>query len=163
MICYIGLGSNLGGSEKTIQSALTALKNHPATSLLNSSSLYGSKPHGPQDQPDYVNAVAEIETDLKPHPLLDVLQEIENNHNRIRTEQRWGPRTLDLDLLLYGDKVIDTDRLTVPHPRIGDRSFVLYPLAEINPGLKFPDGQLLLSYLAIVPDLGLWKLEKPHE
>lgn len=148
MIAYIGLGSNLGHSIKTIQSAYTALESHQAINLIQKSSLYGSKPQGPQDQPDYTNAVAKIETQLKPHDLLDALQQIENNHNRIRTGQHWGPRTLDLDLLLYANQVIETKRLRVPHPRMTERSFVLYPLAEIEKDLILPSGRTLKDYLS---------------
>jgi 2-amino-4-hydroxy-6-hydroxymethyldihydropteridine diphosphokinase len=148
MICYIGLGSNLGNSIETIQSAFTALESHPEITLKQASSLYGSKPHGPQDQPDYINAVAKIETQLKPDDLLDVLQQIENSHNRVRTGQHWGPRTLDLDLLLYADQVIETKRLSVPHPRMTERGFVLYPLAEIEKDLILPNGNALKNYLS---------------
>lgn len=93
---------------------------------------------GPQDQPDYLNAVVKFQTDLDPLALLDVLQDIETHHGRVRSGERWGPRTLDLDLLLYADQVIDTPRLTVPHPGIADRSFVLLPLAELTPDLTIP-------------------------
>lgn len=150
VISYIGLGSNLGESIKTLQAALVALEAHPAIRLITHSSFYGSKPHGPQDQPDYVNAVAEIETLLSPLDLLDALQQIENTHHRIRTEQRWGARTLDLDLLLYGDQVITSDRLVVPHSRITERSFVLYPLDEITNDLIFPNGKALADSLAVI-------------
>ena len=150
--CYIGLGSNLGSSVNTLKSALADLKSHTQITLKQSSSLYGSKPHGPQDQPDYLNAVAEINTSLAPYKLLDALQSIETSHNRIRTGQHWGPRTLDLDLLLYGEKVIKTDRLTVPHAHMTERNFVLYPLAEIKNDLIFPNGSALADYLVISAD-----------
>ena len=96
------------------------------------SNFYQSKPHGPQDQPDYLNAVVVFNTDLKPDALLDLLQKIENNNDRVREGVvRWGARTLDLDLLFYGYDVINTKRLIVPHPRIGERAFVLFPLRDL--------------------------------
>lgn len=163
MKCYIGLGSNLGDSVRTLQSALAMLAKHPAITLSNTSSFYQSKPHGPADQPDYINAVAEISTTLQAEELLDVLQHIEQQHKRERNGQRWGPRTLDLDLLLYGDERIHTPRLTVPHPRIGERDFVLYPLAELNSALIFPDGSELSTYLAVISNDDLIKLESRYE
>ncbi len=162
VICYIGLGSNLGDSSDTLHSAFSALKNHANIDLIKHSSLYGSKPHGPQDQPDYVNAVAQIETTLQPLSLLDALQHIEKTHNRIRTGQHWGPRTLDLDLLLYGDQLIESERLIVPHPRITERPFVLYPLDEITNGLIFPNGTPLSDYLAKC-DNDLWVIESHQQ
>ncbi len=150
--CYIGLGSNLGSSVDTLKSALADLNMHPKIALKQSSRLYGSKPQGPKNQPDFVNAVAEIDTSLTPHKLLDALQSIETSHNRIRTGQHWGPRTLDLDLLLYGNRVIETQRLTVPHAHLLERSFVLYPLAEIKNDLIFPNGSALTDYLSSASD-----------
>ena len=134
---YIGLGSNLDDPEQQILDAMDELDCIPESWLAMTSSLYVSAPMGPQNQPDYVNAVALIRTVLEPIHLLDELQAIENRHGRLR-EQRWGPRTLDLDLLLYGDQVIDVPRLTVPHPGLAERAFVLYPLAEISPDLHVP-------------------------
>ncbi len=161
MKCYIGLGSNLGDSVNTLKSALAALQHHPGIHLTNTSSFYQSKPHGPADQPDYINAVAEIETTLNPHDLLDALQAIEQHHHRQRDGERWGPRTLDLDLLLYGDSSIQSSRLTVPHPQIGKRNFVLYPLAEISRNIIFPDGSTLSAHLSHVADDDLIKLDSP--
>ncbi len=158
VLCYIALGSNLGKSINTLRSALTELDAHSDITVIHSSRLYGSKPHGPQDQPDYVNAVAKIDTSLKPLELLDELQRIENTHNRTRTGQRWGARTLDLDLLLYGDEQIDSKRLIVPHPRMTERSFVLYPLDEISNELIFPNGKRLTDYLAIIEN-DLWVVD----
>lgn len=163
MKSYIGLGSNLGDSLHTLESALTCLTQHAKITLLQVSSFYQSKPHGPKDQPDYINAVAEITTELGAIELLDTLQQIENTHHRKRTAQRWGPRTLDLDLLLYGDRCIHTERLTVPHPRIEERDFVLYPLAEITPTLTFPNGKSLRECLIRIPDTDLIKLEARYD
>jgi len=132
VLCYVALGSNLGDSDKYIMDGLQALANHSDIDLLNTSLFYQSKPHGPQDQPDYINAAAEFETMLKPEALLDELQKIENENGRVREGvERWGARTLDLDLLFYGDETINTKRLTVPHPRICERAFVLYPLRDL--------------------------------
>lgn len=132
VFCYVALGSNLGDSREHIMKGLEALINHPDIHYLNISNFYLSKPHGPQDQLDYVNAAVNFETPLKAEALLDELQRIENNNGRIRENvERWGARTLDLDLLLYGDEVIDSKRLTVPHPRICERAFVLYPLRDL--------------------------------
>lgn len=146
---YIGLGSNLQGPEQQLRSALDELAEHPAIQLTAVSSLYQSKPVGPQDQPDYVNAVAELHTSLDAEALLDVLQSTENAHNRVRL-RHWGERTLDLDILLYGDMHINTPRLIVPHREMCKRSFVLYPLAEIAPDLTLPDGRRLPDVLRTV-------------
>jgi len=137
VLAYIGLGSNLEQPVDQLQRALPELNQIPGSSLQASSSLYLSSPMGSTDQPDYVNSVAILHTELPPMGLLDELQRIEQAHGRIRT-QHWGPRTLDLDLLLYGDKILQNDRLRVPHPGIGERSFVLLPLAELAPDLQIP-------------------------
>lgn len=159
MIAYIGLGSNLGDTQNYLHNALTSLNAQQGISLQAHSPFYGSHPHGPQDQPDYCNAVAKIECSLTPHVLLDKLQAIESANDRIRGKQRWGARTLDLDLLLYDMKVIQTERLTVPHPRIQERPFVLYPLYDITPTLHFPNGEKLSDYIENdLPD-ELWLLE----
>ena len=134
---YIGLGSNLDTPKQQLTSAIQALKNLPGSVWGIVSSFYLSKPMGPQDQPDYINAVAMIKTELTPHQLLDELQEIENQQGRVR-KQRWGARTLDLDVLLYGQQFISDERLQVPHPGIAERNFVLFPLAEIAEDLHIP-------------------------
>lgn len=132
VVCYVALGSNLGNSIAYIMDGLQALANHSELDYLNISHFYQSKPHGPQDQPDYINAAVEFETTLKAEALLDELQKIENENGRIREGVgRWGARTLDLDLLFYGDETINTKRLTVPHPLICERAFVLYPLRDL--------------------------------
>lgn len=146
---YIGLGSNLQGPEQQLRSALDELAAHPRIELAAVSSFYQSKPVGPQDQPDYVNAVAELRTALPPEELLDVLQATENQHNRVRL-RHWGERTLDLDILLYGDQILNTPRLIIPHKEMCKRSFVLYPLAEIAPQLRLPDGRSLPDVLRTV-------------
>lgn len=139
--CYIGIGSNLGNPVEHVRSALEKLANHPSLTLFRHSGLYSSKPHGPQNQPDYVNAVAEISTGLSATDLLYTLLAIEKEQGRERQPgQHWGPRTLDLDLLLYGDQIINEPDLKVPHPYLCERSFVVYPLAELNPALVLPTG-----------------------
>lgn len=146
---WIGLGSNLADPVAQLRRAFEALAAIPHTRLVARSALYRNPPMGPQDQPDYVNAVAQLATGLEPLALLDALQAIENAHGR-RRERRWGPRTLDLDLLLWGERVIDHPRLTVPHPGLPERPFVLYPLAEIAPELHIPGHGPLTRLLARV-------------
>ncbi len=145
---YIGLGSNLGEPEHQLRTALRALDRIPATRLLQPSSFYRSRAVGPGEQPDYLNAVAALETGLSPHELLDHLQRIELEQGRVRS-LHWGPRTLDLDILLYDDREICDRRLTVPHPRLAERNFVLHPLAEITgDDLRLPGGIVLGALLA---------------
>ncbi|MCU7809291.1 MAG: 2-amino-4-hydroxy-6-hydroxymethyldihydropteridine diphosphokinase, partial [Candidatus Thiodiazotropha sp. (ex Semelilucina semeliformis)] len=131
---YVGLGSNLEQPQSQVLKALTELSHLPNTALSKKSSLYRTSPVGPSDQPDFINAVASLLTALSPEELLDELQSLEQRHGRKRQGMRWGPRTLDLDLLLFSDMTIETARLQVPHCRIAGRAFVLYPLAEIAPG-----------------------------
>jgi 2-amino-4-hydroxy-6-hydroxymethyldihydropteridine diphosphokinase len=134
---FIGIGSNLAGPEGQVLGAISALASLAQTSLIRTSSTYRTAPIGPE-QPDYVNAVAEISTALEPHALLDALLSIERARGRVRTAQRWEARIIDLDLLLYGQLHIDDDRLTIPHPGIPARRFVLVPLAEIAPEVTIP-------------------------
>ncbi|MBV7387438.1 2-amino-4-hydroxy-6-hydroxymethyldihydropteridine diphosphokinase [Pasteurellaceae bacterium TAE3-ERU1] len=136
---FIALGSNLGNPVEQLERALTALKQLPDTQLSAVSAFYQSVPLGPQDQPDYVNAVAAVDTALSPLALLEQLQQIEQAQGRVR-KRRWGERTLDLDILLYGNDVIQSERLTVPHYDMHQREFVLIPLLEIAPDLIMPDG-----------------------
>ncbi len=156
---FIGIGSNLAEPEQQVRRALYELGGLPATRLLAWSRLYRSRPMGPADQPDYVNAAALLSSGLEPEPLLDRLQALEAAHGRVREGERWGPRTLDLDLLLYGDQVIGTPRLTVPHPGLRERAFVLYPLADLKPDLVLPDGTLLADLVRQVPPDGLDAIE----
>ncbi|TWI50874.1 2-amino-4-hydroxy-6-hydroxymethyldihydropteridine diphosphokinase [Pseudomonas duriflava] len=157
---YIGLGSNLAQPRDQLTSALEALALLPASRLVARSSFYGSDPLGPADQPRYVNAVAALETELAPLDLLDALQAIEQQQGRERKGERWGPRTLDLDILVFGPQRIDGPRLTVPHYHMHARAFVLYPLAEIAPDLILPDGQPLSALLEDCPYVGLERLEE---
>ncbi|ADJ27705.1 2-amino-4-hydroxy-6-hydroxymethyldihydropteridine diphosphokinase [Nitrosococcus watsonii] len=134
---YIGLGSNLNQPRRQVGQALTELAALPQTKCVGHSKFYRSAPLGPQDQPDYINAVAALDTVLEPYDLLARLQTIEQSHHRVR-KRHWGERTLDLDLLLYGDLEIATERLTIPHASLHERAFVLYPLAEIAPHTVVP-------------------------
>ena len=138
MESYIGLGSNLDNPELQLKIALAALNDIPGTSLVECSSFYRSKPLGQSDQPDFINAVALLASDLTAMELLGRLQLIENRQGRVRDGQRWGPRTLDLDILLYGDEIINEVELTVPHREIRHRNFVLMPLLELDPDIEIP-------------------------
>jgi 2-amino-4-hydroxy-6-hydroxymethyldihydropteridine diphosphokinase len=135
---YIGLGSNMEDPVAQLKHSLDALATHPDIEVTAVSRFYRNPPMGPQDQPDYVNAAARLETGLEPEPLLDALQSIENAQGRDRNERHWGPRTLDLDILLYDELFVDTERLTIPHPGIVSRPFVLQPLSDIDPDLVIP-------------------------
>ncbi|CAM4219009.1 2-amino-4-hydroxy-6-hydroxymethyldihydropteridine diphosphokinase [Pseudoalteromonas byunsanensis] len=148
---YIGLGANLDDPISQLKNALHALETLPKSRFVCSSRLYGSKPMGPQDQPDYVNAVACLHTELTAEALLDSLQAIEQEQGRVRKDERWGPRTLDLDILLFGNEVIQTPRLTVPHYGLCDREFVVYPLLEIAPQLVLPNGMKLSDISTQLP------------
>ncbi|MDH2926995.1 2-amino-4-hydroxy-6-hydroxymethyldihydropteridine diphosphokinase [Lonepinella koalarum] len=139
-IAYIALGSNLNQPVQQLDSALNAMANLPQTQILAVSSFYCSKPLGPQDQPDYINAVAKIETTLEPIALLDALQQIELEQGRVRL-RHWGERTLDLDILLYDQLVIKSERLTIPHYDMHNREFVIVPLYEIAPELTLSSGE----------------------
>lgn len=145
---YIGLGSNLDSPAAQVATAIDALAALPDCTLRAVSSFYSNPPMGPQDQPDYVNAVVALDTRLAPRALLDAMQGIERAQGRDRSGQRWGPRTIDLDLLLYGDSTIAEDHLTVPHPGMAERAFVLVPLAEIAPQVSIPGQGSLTSLLA---------------
>ena len=149
---YIGIGSNLGQPLEQVRRARDALADLPGTRLIGMSPLYRNPAIGPGDQPDYVNAVAAIETRLGPHALLDALQAIEARQGRTRGAVRWQPRTVDLDLLVYGDRAISDQRLTVPHPHIHERAFVLKPLLDLAPDLDVPGLGPVASLLACVAD-----------
>ncbi len=148
--CFIGLGSNLEQPLQQVSRAVDELARIAGCQLLGHSPWYRSKAVGPGDQPDYINGVAALDCQLAPIALLDQLQAIENTHLRRRVEH-WGPRTLDLDLLLYGEQQIAQPRLTVPHPLMLERNFVLYPLHDLAPELQLPDGTLLASLLDYCP------------
>ncbi|KNC18298.1 2-amino-4-hydroxy-6-hydroxymethyldihydropteridine diphosphokinase [Pseudomonas sp. RIT-PI-a] len=154
---HIGLGSNLDSPQRQLRDALQAMAGLPNTRLVETSSFYTSDSLLP-GQPRYTNAVVALDTELVPLTLLDALQAIESEQGRERGE-RWGPRTLDLDIITYADRVIDEPRLKVPHYHLHARAFVLYPLAElVDEGFMLADGRSLRALLAACPFVGLEKL-----
>lgn len=155
---FIGIGSNLSGPRNQVQTAFAALDRMPDSRLVNRSSMYRSDPLGPPGQPDYINAVAEIETTLDPFNLLDVLHAIERRQGRVRVV-RWGPRTLDLDLLLYANLELADARLSLPHPGMRERPFVLYPLSELATDIEIPGLGALSGLLDRCAPAGLSKLD----
>ncbi len=146
-LAYIAIGSNLASPLEQVNAAVQALGDIPQTRIVALSSFYRTPPLGPQDQPDYLNAAIALDTALNAEALLDNTQRIELQQGRVRKEERWGPRTLDLDIMLFGDAVINTERLTVPHYDMKRRGFMLWPLFEIAPDLIFPDGESLSALL----------------
>jgi 2-amino-4-hydroxy-6-hydroxymethyldihydropteridine diphosphokinase len=153
---YLGLGSNLGDRRQHLAEAVRRLHVGPALQVVKVSSVYESSPVGMTAQPDFLNLVVQVATAHTPYELLAECQRMETDLGRVRRE-RWGPRTMDIDLLLYGDAGIDDELLTVPHPRMRERSFVLTPLAEIAPGLKL-DGKAIGELAAALGETGLRKL-----
>jgi 2-amino-4-hydroxy-6-hydroxymethyldihydropteridine diphosphokinase len=155
---FIGLGSNLDNPVQQILSAQQAIARLPGVEEIACSPLYGSSPVGPQQQPDYINAVMAVRTGLTAQELLAELQQIENAHGRVRT-LRWGARTLDLDVLLYGQQIINDSNLVVPHVEIANRAFVLYPLADIvSPDFYIPGHGKLSDLLAGCPPQEIQRL-----
>lgn len=157
-LACIALGANLGDPASTLRAAFAALAELPDSRLLARSALYLSAPVGLSGQPDFVNAAARIETSLSPEGLLDALLAIEQQFGRMRGERN-GPRTLDLDLLLYDDRVISTPRLTVPHPRLHLRAFALLPLADLDPDLPLPGRGSVAAWLPAVATQGIRRLD----
>lgn len=154
---YIALGANLGNPAATVRAAFAALANLPESRVVRTSSLYRTAPVGITEQPEFVNAVAELATTLAPEALLNALLEVEQRFGRVRAEKN-GPRTLDLDVLLYDQRLVDLPHLTLPHPRLHLRAFVLYPLAEIAPGLRLPGRGSVDAWLPAVANQGIVKL-----
>ncbi|HFV9242916.1 2-amino-4-hydroxy-6-hydroxymethyldihydropteridine diphosphokinase [Enterobacter bugandensis] len=146
-LAYIAIGSNLASPLEQVNAAVQALGEIPQSRIVAVSSFYRTPPLGPQDQPDYLNAAVVLDTALNAETLLDNTQRIELQQGRVRKAERWGPRTLDLDIMLFGDEVINTERLTVPHYDMKNRGFMLWPLFEIAPNLIFPDDIPLKSIL----------------
>ena len=146
-LAYIAIGSNLASPLEQVNAAVQALGDIPQSRVVALSSFYRTPPLGPQDQPDYLNAAIALDTALSAEALLDNTQRLELQQGRVRKEERWGPRTLDLDIMLFGDAVINTERLTVPHYDMKRRGFMLWPLFEIAPDLIFPDGESLSALL----------------
>jgi 2-amino-4-hydroxy-6-hydroxymethyldihydropteridine diphosphokinase len=156
---WIGLGGNLGDPVRTIESAMCELERVERSRLVRRSSLYRSAPWGGIEQPQFVNAVAELETRLGARELLDALLVIERRHGRTRDGVRWGPRTLDLDLILHGEHIVREDGLVVPHPRLAERAFVLAPMAELAPDLHVPGHGRVADLLARLDDVSCVRLE----
>lgn len=144
---FLGMGSNLNSPPRQIKAALKAITKLPGTQLVRCAPWYQSIAIGPGSQPRYINSVVEIDTVLKPRVLLRALQQIEQQQGRKRIVH-WGPRTLDIDILLYANQTLKTRQLQIPHPRLGERNFVLYPLVDIAPELNLPDGTSLAALLA---------------
>ncbi|QKJ85891.1 7,8-dihydro-6-hydroxymethylpterin-pyrophosphokinase [Paramixta manurensis] len=145
---YLALGSNLADPLQQVQNALAALAAIPHTHLVATSALYRTPPYGPPDQPDYLNAAVALDTTLSPEALLDHTQRIEQEQGRVRKAERWGPRTLDLDIMLFGTQTLNSERLTVPHYDMHNRAFMLLPLIDIAPNACFPDGTTIRTVLA---------------
>jgi len=157
---FIGLGSNLDDPLSQLKKAIEYLKQHEMLNVINISSFYSSPPMGPQDQPDFINAVVEIATSLSAEQLLDELQKIEHQQGRER-KQHWGARTLDLDILLYGSEVINTERLIVPHRGISERSFVLYPLNDlVEKNFRIPGLGKISELLVACPMIEITRLSE---
>jgi 2-amino-4-hydroxy-6-hydroxymethyldihydropteridine diphosphokinase len=157
-IAFIGLGSNLADSMVQVRQAFTELEAIPGTRVTARSSLYRTSPVGYLQQPEFINAVASVQTRLEPQALLAALLAIEDRHGR-RRGMRNAPRTLDLDLLLYGDEVLEQDGLTLPHPRLHERAFVLAPLAEIAPGAMVPGHGRVRDLLARADCMGVSRID----
>lgn len=160
--CYIGLGSNLDSPPHQLHKAISSLRKLPCCRLLATSPFYGSHPIGPGQQPSYCNAVVKLTTGMTPTTLLQRLQRIEQDQGRKRT-LHWGPRTLDLDILLFGNRHMSTARLTLPHPRLTERNFVIYPLFDLEPSLILPNGLPLRVLLAQTNHRGLWRINQRHQ
>ena len=156
---FLGLGGNLGDRRETMRSAVEAIRE--VIDDVRVSSLYESAAWGVTDQPAFLNAVVRGRTTLKPLDLLDAMQAIENDLGRVR-EQHWGPRLIDIDILLYGSAVIDEPRLQVPHPYMTQRGFVLRPLADLAAGLTLPNGSLVGELLTTVSQDDLKRIEGPE-
>ena len=154
---YVALGANIGDPAATVLAAFTALAGLPESRVLRTSSLYRTLPVGLRNQPDFINAAAVLETALSAEALLDALLDLETRFGRHRRDRN-GPRTLDLDLLLYNDSEVRLPRLTVPHPRLHLRAFVLCPLAEIAPDLTIPGRGSIAAWLPAVANQGIVRL-----
>ena len=155
---YVGLGSNLQDPVAQVRAAFDALAGLPRTRLVGRSSLYGSRPMGPVIQPDFCNAVAGLLTELDAATLLESLRAIEQRCGRMRRVERWGPRVIDLDLLVYGEECRADAQLTLPHPGLAERNFVLQPLCEIAPDLLVPGVGRVAALAAKLSADGLWRI-----
>jgi len=160
--CFIAVGSNLDDPARQVRQGFAAMARLPDTVLVKTSSLYANPPIGPPDQPDYINAVVCLQTDLPPDVLLRALKELEQAAGR-QAGRIWGERVLDLDILTYGDLVLEQDRLRIPHPEIAQRRFVLVPWLEIAPAATLPDGRAVAGLLAAAPPHKLVKLTEEEQ
>lgn len=165
---FIGLGSNIehpefGSPKNQLTKAAAALSDDESIKDVEISSLYASTPMGPQDQPDYINAVVQLRCSCSADTLLDKLQQIEQEFGRVRKEERWGPRTLDLDILLFDQQIIQTKRLTIPHYGMAEREFVLVPLFELAPDMVMPDGRPIAAWVANCSLKGLRRLKSESQ
>ena len=158
-IVFLGLGSNLGDKSGNIREAVVRLSDIPTIHVAKVSSLYETAPVGVEDQPDFLNAVAQVETDLPPLELLQIIMKIEKDMGRVRN-LRWGPRVIDIDILIYDEIRMDTEELILPHPRMMERAFVLAPLAEIAPELRLPSGKTSEQALSDLPDQKVRKISE---
>lgn len=158
---WVSLGSNLGDRAAQLEAAALALDDLAGIRVLARSSVYETEPWGDQDQPAFLNAVLLLETSLEPHQLLDALQAVESRLGRVRGERRWGPRVIDLDLLLMGEARIADGRLVLPHPRLSERAFVLAPLAEVSPELTVPGHGPVRKMLDAVGEAGAETVSVP--
>jgi 2-amino-4-hydroxy-6-hydroxymethyldihydropteridine diphosphokinase len=156
----VGVGSNLEEPASQVSRALNALRDLPQSRLERSSSLYGSKPLGPVAQPPYVNAVAALLTRLEVRAFFDALRALERQLGRQPPRQRWGPRIIDLDLLLFGQQRLASPELTLPHPGLMQRNFVLYPLREVAPELRVPGSGRVTALAERVESAGIWRYEQ---
>lgn len=156
---FLGLGSNLASPLQQLQTCVEALNHLAEIDVVAISPFYGSTAIGPGEQPDYVNGAAHIRTTLPPEFLLQTLQAIEQQHGRERGPVRWLPRTLDLDILLYGNDIVEHPNLHIPHPRMQERNFVLLPLFDLAPDLILPDGKALRDLINACDNTGIWRLD----
>lgn len=158
---YLGLGGNIGNPQAAIHSVLSMLDRRGDTEVVAVSSLYRTPPWGKVDQPDFLNAAAHIRTDLEPHALLAACLDMERSLKRVRDE-RWGPRSIDIDILLYDDRMVNEEGLAIPHPRMTQRAFVLEPLAELAPQ-RLVEGRSIASWLETVDRAGLERVARPQD
>ena len=158
---YIGLGGNVGDVEASMLKALDLLSANPAISLEAKSSLYKTPPWGDENQDWFLNACASLRTNLTPHDLLSVIKDIEKELKRKKT-RHWGPRTIDLDILLFGERILSSEKLQIPHPRMAQRGFVLLPLGEIAPGIAI-NGETIEALLEQLDTSDIKRIKLPNE
>jgi len=160
LIAWLGLGSNLGEPVAQVRDAITRLASVDGLEVVEVSGLYRTPPWGDEDQADFINAVVRIETLLAPLPLLTLLQTIENEMGRQRTDRRWGPRLIDIDLLLYGSQQFHSENLEIPHPRMHERAFVLLPVCELDKTINIPGHGKAEQLLKRLDCSGIFRLDK---